>query len=238
MDWDLWHSAAPMHEFSKRFHPGNWRGWYQHGTGCFGDWGAHVLDTIHRFLELGMPEKVSATKLVQPNDLIFPLASTINFQFPERKGMPAVDIDWYDGAENLPPLPKEFEGRTYDPKTPGKFIYTKDMVLQGGSHASTLEVLSEEKRKSLETSGLQTDFDKNSDHYENFLLACRGDEETRSPFSVSGPLSQMLVLGCIAQRLGGELDFDRQAKRFTNNERASELLKDTRRKGWEQYYEL
>tara|TARA_R110002073_G_scaffold59094_2_gene149190 strand:- start:7005 stop:8363 length:1359 start_codon:yes stop_codon:yes gene_type:complete len=239
MDWDLWHSTTPVHAFSKMFHPGNWRGWYQHGTGCFGDWGAHILDTIHRFLELGLPERISATKLVQPNNLIYPLESTINFQFPERNGMPAMDIDWYDGVENLPPLPDDFAGRKLDTNTPGKFIYAGDLALQGGSHATTLEILDEEKRNSLQTSGnLQTDFGKHSDHYANFLLACRGDEKTRSPFSVSGPLSQMLALGCLAQRLGGELEFDRQSKQITNNELANSLLKDTPRKGWEQYYAL
>jgi len=238
MDWDLWHSTTPVHEFSKKFHPGNWRGWYQHGTGCFGDWGAHILDTIHRFLELGMPEKISATKMVQPNDLIYPLATTINFQFPERSGMPAMDIDWYDGQENTPPLPSEFTGRTLDPKTPGKFIYAGNNVFQGGSHGKTLELLDDEKGESLKEAGVPEKFGKNSDHYKNFLLACRGDEETRSPFSVSGPLSQVLALGCLAQRLGGELEFDRETNQITNNDTANALLKDTPRKGWEQYYTL
>ncbi|GAA4446682.1 Gfo/Idh/MocA family oxidoreductase [Novipirellula rosea] len=238
MDWDLWHSTTPLHAFSKKFHPGDWRGWYQHGTGCFGDWGAHVLDSIHSFLELGMPEKISATKMVQPNDLIFPLATTINFQFPERNGLPAMDIDWYDGVDNLPPLPAEFAGRELDTKQPGKFIYAGDTVFQGGSHAHTLQALDSEKAKALEEKGIPTKFGTNSDHYENFLLACRGDEETRSPFSVSGPLSQVLALGCLAQRLGGELLFDRETKQITNNAAANALLKDTPRKGWEQYYAL
>tara|TARA_R110002049_G_scaffold182485_2_gene350293 strand:- start:16516 stop:17871 length:1356 start_codon:yes stop_codon:yes gene_type:complete len=238
MDWDLWHSTTPMHEFSKKFHPGNWRGWYQHGTGCFGDWGAHVLDTIHRFLELGMPEKISATKMLQPNRLIYPLATTINFQFPKRGNLPAMDIDWHDGQENLPPTPEGFGGRELDPKVPGKFIYAGDFVFQGGSHGSTLELLDEEKQEALAAKGVPTDFGKNSDHYANFLLACRGDEETRSPFSVSGPLSQMLALGCLAQRLGGELQFDRNTNQITNNDAANALLKDTPREGWEQYYTL
>jgi len=238
LDWDLWHSATPLHGFSKKFHPGNWRGWHQHGTGCFGDWGAHILDTIHRFLELGLPEKIKATKRVLPNDLIFPLASTINFQFPQRDGMPAMDIDWYDGAENLPPLPDDFAGRTLDPKSPGKFIFAGENVFQGGSHGATLQELNEDRAKALAASGDFEKFGENSDHYKNFLLACRGDEETRSPFSVSGPLSQVLALGCMAQRLGGELEFDRGTKQITNNETANALLADTPRKGWEQYYSL
>ena len=111
-------------------------------------------------------------------------------------------------------------------------------MFQGGSHSSKLEILAEAKRKDLEASGLQSDFDKHSDHYTNFLLACRGDEQSRSPFSVSGPLSQMLVLGCLAQRLGGVLEFDRANKQITNNEYANSLLSEKPRKGWEQYYEV
>ncbi len=238
MDWDLWHSTTPMHEFSKKFHPGNWRGWYQHGTGCFGDWGAHILDTIHRFLDLGLPEKISATKLIQPNELIYPLESTINFQFPQRGNLPTMDIDWYDGVRNLPPTPDEFKGQKLERNLPGKFIYAGDHVFHGGSHSTTLKSLNKEKEKVIADLGVPTMFGDNSDHYKNFLLACRGDEETRSPFSVSGPLSQMLALGCIAQRLGGELEFDRETRQITNNETANALLKDQPRKGWEQYYEL
>ena len=238
MDWDLWLGTTPYHEFSKKFHPANWRGWHQHGTGCFGDWAAHIVDTIHRFLELGLPERISATKLVQPNKYVFPLASTINFQFPARNGMPAMDLDWYDGAKNLPPVPKEFEGRELTGE-PGKFIYSKEYVFQGDHHGSRLQIVPYEKmRELLVAETLPKDFGKNSDHYANFLLACRGDEETRSPFSVSGPLSQVLALGCIAQRIGGELEFDLENKRFKNNDLANSFLKDAPRKGWEEYYQL
>ncbi len=240
MEWDVWlGTTREYHEFSAKYHPGNWRGWYDFGTGCFGDWAAHMLDTIHRYLELGMPEKITATKLVQPNKLIFPLESTINFQFPARNGMPAMDIDWYDGAKNPPPVPKEFAGRELRANEPGKFIYSKDYVFKGGHHGDTLQILPYEKLREMVAAGtVPRDFGKNSDHYANFLLACRGDEKTRSPFSISGPLSQMLALGVLGQRLGGTLLFDRKTRQITNNALANSLLKDTPRKGWEQYYRM
>ncbi|WP_431311695.1 Gfo/Idh/MocA family protein [Pontiella agarivorans] len=238
LNWDLWQGTSPeFHEYSKKYHPGNWRGWHQYGTGCFGDWGAHILDTIHQFLDLGLPEKISAKHLVGRNDFIFPLESTINFAFPARGAMPAMDIDWYDGQKNMAPVPEEFAGRKVN--KPGKFIYSKEMIFQGGSHQSTLQIVPYEKMRELLVAGaLPREFGKHSDHYENFLRACRGDEKTNSPFSVAGPLTQMLVLGCIAQRLGGELEFDRESKQITNNEWANRLLKDHVRKGWEQYYNI
>jgi len=238
LDWDIWRGVTPADTvYDPKFHPGNWRGWYQYGTGCFGDWGAHVLDTIHQFLELGLPAKITAKKLEQPNTFIFPLSSTINFAFPARNGLPAMDIDWYDGQGNLPPIPAEFGDR--NPQDVGKFIYAKDYVFQGESHGAPLQIVPYEKyRELLKAGSVPRDFGKNSDHYKNFLLACKGEEKTRSPFSVSGPLSQMLCLGCLAQRLGGELHFDREKRRITNNPLADSLLKDDVRKGWEQYYKL
>ncbi|WP_372847110.1 Gfo/Idh/MocA family oxidoreductase [Pontiella sp.] len=238
LDWDLWLGTTPQAvDYSNKLHPGNWRGWHQFGTGCFGDWGAHILDTIHQFLELGLPETVSAKKMEGRSDFIFPMASTINFAFPARNGMPAMDIDWYDGRNNTAPVPAEFAGREIS--GPGKFIYSKEYLFQGDSHGSTLQIIPYEKMRELLAAGrVPRDFGKNSDHYMNFMKACLGEEKTNSPFSVAGPLSQVLNLGCIAQHLGGELKFDRSKKIFTNNQLANNLLKDDVRKGWEQYYKL
>ena len=71
------------------------------------------------------------------------------------------------------------------------------------------------------------------------MLACKGQEKTRSSFDVSGPLTQVFLLGVIAQRLGGKLKFDRNTKQITNNKIANQLLiGPPPRKGWEQYYKL
>ncbi|HQK54174.1 MAG TPA: Gfo/Idh/MocA family oxidoreductase [Sedimentibacter sp.] len=108
-DWDTWLSTAAYHEFNEKYHPGNWRGWYDFGLGALGDWGAHILDTIHEFLELGLPYEINPIHIRNHNDFFFPLESTILFRFPSRGDMPACDITWYDGVENLPPLPEGYD---------------------------------------------------------------------------------------------------------------------------------
>ena len=239
LDWDVWQgTTAKPHAFSAKLHYGNWRGWHQFGTGCFGDWGAHILDTIHEFLELGLPEKVTAKSLTGRNDYVFPLTSTINFQFPERNGMPAMDIDWYDGQGNAAPTPKEMGNDKL--KGPGKYIYSKELLFKGGHHSDSLQIVPYEKMRELMVAGKvpKVSAKGKSSHHENFILACMGQEKTRSPFSVAGPLCQMFALGCMAQRLGGELMFDRRRKQITNNKQANSLLKDNVRKGWEQYYKV
>jgi len=78
-----------------------------------------------------------------------------------------------------------------------------------------------------------------SNHYANFLKACKGEEKTRSPFEIAGPLSQVFNLGVLAQQLNTKLEFDRETKQITNNKLANQMLVGAPpREGWEQYYKL
>jgi hypothetical protein len=77
-------------------------------------------------------------------------------------------------------------------------------------------------------------------HMQNFLRAVTGEDPyCNSSFEVAAPLTQVFMLGCIAQRLGGSLKFDTEKKKITNNRKANKLLAGNRpRKGWEEYYKL
>src|SRR5690606_28432845 len=252
LDWDTWLMTVPYHDYSAKFHYGNWRCWYDFGMGALGDWGAHIIDTVHEFLELGLPEEINPLMLEGHNDYFFPMSSTIQFKFPKRKGMPPLEIVWYDGINNLPELPEGYGVSELDPNiptvaggkmearklNPGKIIYSKDLIFKGGSHGSTLSIIPEEKAKDM-ASKLPEVPPSPSNHFANFLLACMGEEKTRSPFEIFGPMSQVFSLGVIAQRMNAPLKFDRRTKRITNNEFANALLAGPPpRKGWEQFYKV
>ncbi|MGB0744800.1 MAG: Gfo/Idh/MocA family protein, partial [Opitutales bacterium] len=81
MNLDVWYDYAPERPFSKDLHPGDWRSWFEYGSGAFGDWGPHILDNCHQFLELGLPHTVEAVKLEGHSKLVYPMASTIRFSF-------------------------------------------------------------------------------------------------------------------------------------------------------------
>ena len=238
MDWDTWIGTAPYHPYHERYDPGNWRGWFEFGAGAIGDWAPHTVDTIHQFLNLSLPYEVRAEKLADHNDFIYPKASTIVFEFAERgHNMPALTLTWYDGVWNKPPRPKELEeGRELDQC--GKVIYSDDLVFKGGTHGSTLRIIPETKMKEM-SSDLPKITETHSDHMTNFLLSAKGEETCHSSFDVAGPLTQVLLLGCIAQRLGGTLLFDTEKKRFKRNKKANKLLSGHKpRKGWREFYRL
>ncbi len=250
LPWDQWIDVAAEHPYSERLHPQEWRSWFDYGSGAFGDWGPHILDTCHRFLELGLPEKISAVRLDGVNPFVYPQASTIRFQFPARgPGLPACKVTWYDGQENLPPVEAELGELATDEETgathrepiklsaPGKFIYAGDLVFHGLSHEQPLYIVPREKFLEMRPS-LPSFPQRNSNHYTNFLLACKGEEAARSPFAVSGELTQVFNLGVLAQRLGGTLEFDRKQKVITNHPIAQALLDPPPRPGWEEFYRL
>lgn len=252
LNWDIWQGVTANHEYNKDFVNGQWRCWYDFGLGALGDWGAHIFDTSHQFLDLGLPYEVSMLRADGHNAFFFPQASTILFKFPARGDMPPVDVTWYDGVNNLPPIPAGYGVQGLDPNipppssgrietaklNPGKIIYSKELTFKGGSHGSTLSIIPAEKAKDMASQLPQVPVSP-SNHYANFLKACMGREQTRSPFEIAGPLSQMFTLGVMAQRLNTKLAFDRKTKKITNNKLANDLLTGAPpRKGWEQYYKV
>ncbi len=252
LDWDLWQMQTIGHNYNKDFVNGQWRCWYDFGMGALGDWGAHILDTAHEFLDLGLPTEVSAVKLEGYNSYFFPMSSTLKFHFPKRKKMPAVDINWYDGLDNLPPIPEGYGVSGLDPNipppstgklepaklNPGKIIYSKDLIFKGGSHASTLQIIPEAKGKEMAARLPEVPISP-SNHFANFLKGCKGEEKTRSAFEIAGPLSQVFCLGVIAQRLNSKLVLNTQTKEIVNDKFANALLAGPPpARGWEQYYKM
>ena len=252
LDWDTWLGTAQPHPYNKGYVNGDWRSWFDFGNGALGDWGAHIFDTAHEFLHLGLPEEINSLKADGPNDFIFPQASTLCFKFPKRDQMPPVELTWYDGVKNLPPLPDQFGKAVVDANipapsvgkietkggAPGKVIYGEGLTFKGGTHGATLKIIPEAQAKDME-SKLPEVPKSSSNHFANFLLACQGEETCRSSFAVAGPLSQMMVLGVIAQRVNAQLKFDRTTKQITNHPVANALLVGPPpRPDWAQFYRL
>jgi predicted dehydrogenase len=254
LDWDGWLATAQEHAYNKGYINGDWRSWFVFGNGALGDWGAHIFDTAHRFLDLGLPTVVDPVKAEGHSPFIFPQASTLVFKFPARGNKPALELTWYDGQQNLPPLPDDLgesvvDGNIPPPskgaavpdnkkRPPGKVIYGEGLTFKGGSHGTTLKIIPEAKAKDMQAK-LPEVPKSPSNHFANFLKAAKGEEKTRSNFAVAGPLCQAMALGVIAQQLNVKLEFDRTTRQFTNSKLGNELLAGVPpRKDWEQFYKL
>ena len=249
LDWDSWLAAARWHEYSPEYTQGEWRCWYDFGNGCLGDWGAHTMDCVHEFLLKGdLPAKVELLKCEGWNQFVFPCAATLAFTFPKNALHDDFRLEWYDGADNLPELPKGFVFDKPDgivknsanldeegPKLyPGKEMYCRDgTIWQSLSHKHPLHLVGDFDAK-------LPDYPPETEtHYRSFLRAVKGETATTSPFSVAGRISQLFCLGCIAQRVNRGFEFDVASGRIPGDEYADRFLRGLPpRKGWEQYYSV
>ena len=253
VDWDTWFAHVAGREPTEQYLNGDWRCFFEFGNGALGDWGAHILDTGHEFLKWGLPTSVEPIKMTGWNPMTFPMQCTLLFKVPARgEGLPACDVYWYEGQKNFPELPPGFDGSvvvTDAPASggtsdfgkelpPGKEIYGDGFVFKGGSHGSTLAAIgpnaADVKAK------LPQPPKSPSNHYKNFLLGVKGEEECRSRFSVSGPLCQFMAFGVIATQVNAKVEFDLKTRRITNHAVADKMLAigEPPRKGWEDYFKV
>jgi hypothetical protein len=109
LDWDLFTGPAKMRPYNSLYHPWNWRGWWDYGTGALGDMACHILHPVFVGLELGYPIHAQGnSSLVVPG--LRPGFKSVKLTFPARapkrawkgakKGaaLPQVDVYWYDGG--------------------------------------------------------------------------------------------------------------------------------------------
>jgi len=69
-------------------------------------------------------------------------------------------------------------------------------------------------------------------HYRDWIRACKGGDPSCSNFNVASPFVEWMLLGVIALRVEGKLEWDAAKMKFTNNAEANKYLKPTFRKGW------
>lgn len=246
--WDNWCGPKPMVGFNKKFHNGGWRGFQKYGGGMFGDWGCHIIDYVHHYLSLGLPTDISPVRLDDHNKVIFPLTSHINFKFPERgPRQPEVEMLWKAGADCYPEFAKKYGDIQSDGsvKIPdlgngGTLMHRKqgDYAILRGHHGDASRIYP--RVKMLEHRDAVKPPKRTLGHGDSFIHACMGENTTMSPFSIAGPLTQVLNLGMIAEYLNVNLKFDPKTKQFISNDEANALLKGgvEPRADWAHYYKL
>jgi hypothetical protein len=69
-------------------------------------------------------------------------------------------------------------------------------------------------------------------HYRDWIRACKGGDPACSNFNVAVPFVEWMLLGVIALRVDGKVEYDPIKMRITNNADANKYLKPFIRKGW------
>jgi predicted dehydrogenase len=228
LDWDLWLGPAEERPFHPAYHPWNWRGRWDFGTGALGDMACHIMDVIMRSLRLQYPTGIdgSATKWTFDSP---PEAEKISFYFPERKpykkvNMPAVKVTWYDGGL-MPDRPVEMEdGETMGDRDGGvMFVGSKGKIICG-CYARNPKLFPRDKFEGYEPQINERLVEGGiGGHEKDWIRACKEEPskrvQTKSHFGYAGPFNEVVVMGTVASRLAGLkriLQWDGENMKFTN----------------------
>ncbi|MHC4354610.1 MAG: Gfo/Idh/MocA family protein [Planctomycetota bacterium] len=228
LDWDLWIGPAQMRPFvaewkdgdmalkqvkaSRRppravYHPWNFRGWWDFGTGALGDMGCHHFNHVFRALKLRYPTSISASASMVFDETA-PLASMVTFEFPAREGMPPLRLVWYDGGLK-PPRPKELEPGRELPSSGNMYIGDKGVILDNRIIPESKMNAYKRPPKSLK---------RRSGTWGEWVEAIRGGEPAGCNFDWAGIITEAVLLGNIAIRTDKCLEWDAENMKFANNE--------------------
>lgn len=227
LNWDLFTGPAKMRPFNEVYHPWNWRGWWDYGTGALGDMACHIMQPVVAALKLGYPTKIQGSSTLLLADCA-PSSQRVKFTFPARDNMPKVampevEVYWYDGGI-MPDRPEGFpEGKELMPSNGGLCIFhgTKDTLICS-CYGQEPWLLSGRVPNAPKVCR-RVENAMNGGHEQDWIRACKESPEnrveTKSNFNISGPLNEVVVMGVLAvrlQTLNKELTWDGEHMEFTN----------------------
>jgi hypothetical protein len=132
----------------------------------------------------------------------------------------------------------DFEAMKAAPKdqlrfpTPDGSVFLGDQgILTTGTYGEVTRLLPVEKMKDYRMPPPM--LTRSPGHMRDFIRACKGGDPACSNFDVAAPFVEWMLLGAIALRYEGKLEYDPEKMVITNNKDANKLLKPTFRKGWE-----
>ena len=242
------------------YHPFVWRGWQDFGTGALGDMACHTANMPFRACKLGYPTQVEAESS-GINKESWPLKSKIRFEFPSREGLPPLSFWWYDGGNPKPDHPFEHDGNNKPPeeltndikemmeKVPGSgclLIGDKGKLFSPDDYGARFFLrLNDEKEykdgknheavKAIPQTIPRNEHAGGGDerHHLEWIAACKGGRPGYSNFDIAAYLTEIILLGCVALRVGKKLEWDGPKMRATNAPEADHIIRRENRKGWE-----
>jgi predicted dehydrogenase len=227
--WDLFLGPGPHVEYHPVYHPFNWRGWVDWGSGPLGDMGAHLIDHAYWALDLGLPTTIE-TVSTPFNNVAFPHATTTFYEFAARGRQPAVKMTWYDGGL-LPPKPVEIGEEVLNPGGGTLVIGSKGKLLYE-TYGAKPRLLPKSLHDSVGTPPRKLARILDEGHEMNWVDAAKGKTPASSPFEYAAKLTEVMLLGIVSLRAGRKIVYDGAAMRVTNDPTANEFLTRVPREGW------
>ena len=229
LSWDLWLGPAPVRPYHPAYHPGTWRCWWDFGCGMMGDRGAHTLDVVHWSLKLGPPASVDATSCgLDPE--VHPLSAIVTFRFPARQDLPPLKLTWYEGTR--PPRPEDMDADVAWPPEGGALFKGSKGKLLCGVYANSPKLLPLSRHLEYKRPAPTLPRIPDRSHEMDWVRAIKTGQQACASFAYSGPLTETCLLGNVAKRVDGWIEWDAAHLKVTNSEKANRLIRAEYRSGW------
>jgi predicted dehydrogenase len=223
LNWDLWLGPAPERPYAAgRYHPAQWRRWWDFGQGTLGDMGCHYIDLPFWALDLRHPVSCRAEGPAVHEETC-PLGLVVHYQFPARGDAPPVALVWYDGDRT----PTDVAGERV--KGSGVMFVGSEGKLF--ANYTSYRLFPQEKFADFQPPAAT--IPDSIGHHAEWIKACKDGSATTCNFDYSGALTEAVLLGNVAYRTGKSLDWDAPSLRATNCPEADQFIRKSYREGWQ-----
>jgi predicted dehydrogenase len=236
LNWDMFIGPAPMRPYHKAYHPFNWRGWWDFGTGALGDMACHTANLAFRALDLTVPTLIEA-KNEALNPETFPGWASVIYHFPRAGRRPEVKFYWYEGKlpngeKNLPP--KELFHGNQPPGSGSLLVGDKGIMYSPNDYGAQWVLLPEKDFEGWEPGDPLLPRNGRDDlgMKEEWITAIKGGAPAFSNFEFACDMTESILLGNVAMQAGGRIEWDSDNLKVKNNADAQRWIKKEYRQGW------
>lgn len=226
LDWELWQGPAPRRPYKDNVHPYNWHWFWHWGTGETLNNGTHEVDLCRWALDVGYPEKVSASggRYHYKDDWEFYDTLITNFEYDDKmitwEGLSCQGKIYYNRGRGA--MIHGTEGTVLIDRD-GYIIFNKsEEVVEAFSRKNT------EDKMNIVGGGPMT-----TAHFQNFINAIRNGEPLHSPIDEGNISVTMLLLSNIAWKYGRVLNLNPENAHIIGDDEANSMWSREYEKGWE-----
>ena len=250
LDWDMWIGPAVRADYNRNYHPAQWRSFWNYGTGMLGDWFCHIGDGPVWVLDLYDPTTIKRIVCDENLEGVIPNSCTVEWMFPERGDKIPCKLIWKDGMGNGGPgLDKPSDWTHGRHANQGSYWYgTKNNAyLDERSDKPRISKREEERswREKMKNGDIAKKYPRvpegcNDNPHGEWLKAIKGQlskgqDKPGSCFEYAARLTETCLLGAMAERVGGTIEWDAKNLKITNRPELNALVKEPVQNGWEDY---
>lgn len=223
LHWQEWLGPAADRLYDPAYVPFKWRGWWDFGCGAIGDMAIHLADPAFWGLDLVGRVRVTSEG-PPPHAASAPTWMKTTFEFAPRGDRGPVKLHWYEG-EASPPADIAAE----IPMNGSLFVGEEGRIAI--AHDGFPKLLPEDRFTGFVPP--PPSLPESPGHHRQWIEACKTGSRTGSPFSYAGPFTETVLLGNVAYRAGGPIEYDPETGRLSGPPGAERFLAKAYRKGWE-----